>query len=225
MPSPEERIATTVVMEMEPGWIYVKIAEPEAEPNRTELLIRLTIDQWFTAHPQFVIDEAQAITDHGVMLGIHVWYHVDDRQPQPKNPMPPQQVISLTVEVHSQILQQLPMEHIEAVVDEAIEILRSNQDGHGTIFVISLRRIAVILDKQANRRALIPVELIYPAIDATTKLKVQSWLEAPPTRFLVIPIVGSWFGFYESETQSHKVVEPPFRHSKMDYDTGPQPTE
>ena len=50
MPSPEERNATTVVMEMEPGWIYVKIAEPKPEPDRIEMLLRLTIQQWFNAH-------------------------------------------------------------------------------------------------------------------------------------------------------------------------------
>ena len=169
MPSPEETNATTVVMEMEPGWIYVKIAEPKPEPDRIEMLLRLTIEQWFNAHPQFVIDKAQAITDHGVMQGIHVWYHVNDRQPEPVSPERPQQVISLAVEVHIQVFRQLPMEHIEAVVDEAIEIWRSHQDGHGTMVVISPRRIAVVLDKQANRGAVVPVELIYPAIEDATK--------------------------------------------------------
>lgn len=225
MPSPEDRNATTVVMEMEPGWIYVKIAEPEAEPKRTELLLRLTIDHWFSAHPQLVIDKAQAITDHGVMQGIHVWYHVDDCQPRPTTPIPSQQPISLNIEVRTEVLKQIPREHIEAVVDEAIAIWRSQQDGNGTMVVINPRRIAVVLDRPANRGAVIPIELIYPAIDDATKSNVQAWLEAPPTRFLVVPIAGSWFGFHETETQKSEVVEPPFRHSNMNYDTGPRPTE
>ncbi len=225
MPSPEERSATTVVMEMEPGWIYVKIAEPKPGPDRIETLLRLTIEQWFNAHPQFVIDKAEAVTDHGVMQGIHVWYHVNDRQPEPVSPEHPQQVISLSVEVHIQIFRQLPMEHIEAVVDEAIEIWRSQKDGHGTMVVISPRRIAVVLDKPANRGAVVPVELIYPAIVEAAKSSVQSWLEAPPNRFLVVQIAGSWFAFHQTETQKSKVVEPPFLRSNMNYDTGPRPTE
>jgi hypothetical protein len=212
-------------MEMEPGWIYVKIAEPEAEPTRTEVLLRLTIDQWFSAHPQFVIDKAQAITNHGVMQGIHVWYHVNDRQPEPVSPERPQQVISLAVEVHVQVFRQLPMEHIEAVVDEAIQIWRPHQDGHGTMIVISPRRIAVVLDKQANRGAVVLVDLVYPAIEDATRTKVQSWLEAPPSRFLVVQIAGSWFEFHQTETQRSKVVEPPFLRSNMTYDTGPRPKE
>jgi hypothetical protein len=225
MPSPDERSATTVVIEMEPGRIYVKIAEPKPEPNRIELLLRLTIEQWFNAHPQFVIDKAEAVTDHGVMQGIHVWYHVNDRQPEPVSPERPQQVISLAVEVHIQVFRQLPMEHIEAVVDEAIQIWRSHPDGHGTTVLISPRRIAVVLDKQANRGALVPVELIYPAIEDATKSKVQTWLEAPPTRFLVVQIAGSWFLFHQTETQRSKFQEPPFMRTNMTYDAGPRPEE
>jgi hypothetical protein len=221
MPSPEERISTTVVMEMEPGWIYVKIAEPEAEPNRIESLLRLTIEYWLNDHPQFVIDKAESVTDQGVMQGIHVWYHVNDRQHQPTNPMPPQQPISLTIEVRDEIFRQLPMEHIEAVVDEAIEIWRSHQDGHGTMFVITPRRIAVILDKQANRGAVVPVELIYAGIDDAAKTRVQTWLEAPPTRFLVVQIVEISFLVQHTENQRGRAVDPPFLGSNMIHDTGP----
>jgi hypothetical protein len=179
----------------------------------------------FTVHPQFVIDKAEAVTDQGVMQGIHVWYHVNDRQPQPTNPMTPQQPLSLAVEVHIQVFRQLPMKHIEAVVDEAIEIWRSHQDGHGTIFVINPRRIAVILDKQANRGAVVPVELIYPGIEDAAKTRVQTWLEAPPTRFLVVQIVESSSVIQQTETQRSKVVEPPFLSTNMTYDTGPRPKE
>ena len=182
MPSPEDKNATTVVIEMEPGLIYVMIAEPKPEPNRIEPLLRLTIEHWFNAHPQFVIDKAQAITDHGVMQGIHVWYHVNDRQPEPVNPERPQQAFSLAVEVHKQVFNQLPREHVEAVVEEALQIWRSHQQGYGTMFVINPRRIAVVLDKQANRGAVVPVEFIYPAIDDATRVRVVTWLEAPPTR-------------------------------------------
>ena len=122
-----------MVIEMAPGWIYVKIAEPKPEPARIELLLGLTIEQWFNAHPQFVIDKTESLTEHGTLQGINVWYHVDDRQPVPVNPEPPQQVSSLAIELHDQIRQQLPMEHIEAVVDEAIQIWRSHQDGYGTM--------------------------------------------------------------------------------------------
>jgi hypothetical protein len=86
MPSPDERNANTVVIEMAPGWIYVKIAEPKPEPGRIDLLLGLTIKHWFISHPHFVIDKTLALTDHWTLHGINVWYHVDDRQGVPVNP-------------------------------------------------------------------------------------------------------------------------------------------
>jgi hypothetical protein len=41
MPSPDERSATTVVIEMEPGWIYVKIAEPKPADSSRATHLRL----------------------------------------------------------------------------------------------------------------------------------------------------------------------------------------
>lgn len=69
---------TTVVIEMEPGWVYVKIADPKPAQDRIDFFLRRTIDDWFNARPTFVIDKAEAITNHGEMLGIHVWFHEAD---------------------------------------------------------------------------------------------------------------------------------------------------
>jgi hypothetical protein len=78
MSSPDEGIATTVVIETAPGWIYVKIAEPKPEPDRIERLLGLTVQQWFNAHPEFVIDKKLAVTEHGILQGFKVWYHLED---------------------------------------------------------------------------------------------------------------------------------------------------
>jgi len=223
MSSPDEASATTLVIEMKPGWIYVKLAEPKPDPQRIELLLRLTIDQWFNTYPQYVIDKTQSVTDHGTLQGVHVWYHVDDRQSRPVNPELPKQPISLTVQVSNQVLQQVPKEHIEAVVDEAMQIWRSHQDCHGTVVVINPQGIAVILEKQINRGAVLPVELVYPALEETTRRRVQTWLEAPPTRRHVILIDGSWFMPQKTESARDKIREPDSRHTNITYDAGSRP--
>lgn len=225
MSSPDERSATTVVIEMKPGWIYVKMAEPKHDPERIELLLRLTIDQWFNTYPQYVIDKTQSVTDHGTLQGVHVWYHVNDRQSKPVNPDLPKQPISLTFQVSNQVFQQVPKEHVEAVVDEAIQIWRSHQDWHGTLVVINPQGIAVILEKQINRGAVLPVELVYPALEETTRSRVQTWLEAPPTRRHVILIDGSWFMPQKTESARDRIREPDSRHTNMPYDTGPRQRE
>ena len=104
MPSPPENKVTTVVIEMEPGSVFFKIIDPKPAPDQIEFYVRRTIDDWFSAHPQFVIDRTQALIDQGEMQGIHVWYHAKDQQPQPTNPKPQQPPTSLNIEVHNQIL-------------------------------------------------------------------------------------------------------------------------
>ena len=65
MPSPPENKVTTVVIEMEPGSVFVKIIDPKPAPDQIEFYLRRTIDDWFSAHPQFVIDRTQALIDQG----------------------------------------------------------------------------------------------------------------------------------------------------------------
>ena len=90
MPAPQENKVTIVVIEMEPGRVYVKIIDPKPSSDQIEFYLRQTIDDWFNTHPQFVIDRTQAIADHGEMQGIQVWYHVNVHQPQPTTPQPQQ---------------------------------------------------------------------------------------------------------------------------------------
>ncbi len=151
---------TTVVIEMEPGWLYVKIADPKPEPDRIEFFLRRTIDDWFDAHPTFVFAKAEAITNHREMLGIHVWYH-EGNEPQQKTPHTGEAPVdTFSVEVHGQIAQQFSREYIEAVVDDALRILPSYKDRQDSLVVINPRRVAVILDKHAKRGAVLPLDLL-----------------------------------------------------------------
>jgi hypothetical protein len=225
MPSPAENKVTTVVIEMEPGVVYVKIMDPKPATDRIEFCLRRTIDEWFNAHPQFVIDRAQAVADHGEMQGIHVWYHVNDRQPDPKKPKPQQPPTSFNIEVHPHILTQLAKEHVEAVVEDALGIWRSYEDRQDTLVAIIPRRIAVILDRQANRGAVLPVQEIEHAMDAAMKTGLQTWLKSPQTRFFVMHLPGSWFVSKEIDSKRSKVVDPAFMRTNMTYDNGRRPQE
>jgi hypothetical protein len=182
---------TTVVIEMEPGWVYVKIADPKPALNRIEFFLRRTIDEWFDARPAFVIDRAEAITNHGEMLGIHVWYHVAEDRPQPSPPKALPDVF--TIEVHGEIAQKHSKEYVEAVLDDALKILPSYQHRQDTLVVINPRRVSVVLDKQARRGAVIPVEMIEQIVEGQLKTKLQSWLAAPASPFYVMHLAGSWF--------------------------------
>ncbi len=219
MPSPHESPANTVVIEMSPGWVYVKIVEPKPEPDRIEFFLRLTIDQWLSTHPHYVIDKTQAVTEHGALQGVNVWYHVNDGQREPVNSEHPQRAIALSVGVHGEIHQHVPKEYIEADIDDAIQIWHSRPDWNGTMVVINPRRVAVILDKQANRGAVLPVELIYTGVEESTRIQVLAWLKAPLTRRYVILIDGSWFMPRKTESQG-RIAEAGSGHANMTYDPG-----
>lgn len=119
----------------------------------------------------------------------------------------------MTIEVHGLVAQQLPKEHFEAVFDEAMEILRSHHDRKDTLVVINRRRIAVVLDKQANRGAILPLHLVERALDASVRRGLQTWFESPPTRVFVTHLPGSWFVCRE-------IADPAFVRTNMTYDTG-----
>ena len=183
---------TTVVIEMEPGWIFVKVADPKPPVDRIEFFLRRTVDDWFNARPTFVIDRAEAITNNGEMQGLHVWYHAANDRPQPTS-TPKPLANSFTIKVHGLIAKQHSKEYIEAVVASSMEILPTYQNRRDTLVVINPRRVAVIIDIQNRQGTVIPVDMIMQVIDGVPKTKLLSWLAAPAGPFYVMHIAGSWF--------------------------------
>ena len=183
---------TTVVIEMEPGKVFVKVADPKLPAHRIEFFLRRAVEDWFKARPSFVIDRSEAIADQGEILGLHVWYHVAEHQSQAMRPLQPLSD-SFTIDVHGLIAKQHSKEYIEAVRDDAMTILQSYQHRRDTLVVINRRRIAVILDKQLRRGTVIPADMIEQSVEGTVKMKLLTWLASPATPFYVMHIAGSWF--------------------------------
>jgi hypothetical protein len=101
---------------------------------------------------------------------------------------------SMSVEVHGLIAKGFSKEYIEAVISDALKILPSYNDRQDTLVVINPRRVAVLLDKQAWRGAVMPVDFIEQVVDGPMKTRLQTWLASPVTPYYVIHIAGSWFG-------------------------------
>lgn len=220
MSAPDDGHATALVIVLKPGCIYVKIAEPRPEPDRIQLLLRLTIDQWFRSHPNFAIDKTQAVIEHGDLLGIHVWYHEDARRRVRVSFNHPEQPHLLEFEVDDEIHQRVPRERMEAILREALKNFRRHEKWQGTLVAISPGRIAVILDKQVDRGEVLPIEFVCPRLEASTRIRVRSWLRAPTGRRHVVLIDGSWFLPHKDESRRNRVVEPNFLRTNMTYDTG-----
>jgi hypothetical protein len=55
----------------------------------------------------------------------------------------------------------------------------------------TLRRLAVMLDKQTNRGAVIPADHFEQMVEGDEKQRLQAWLAAPASPFYVMHIAGS----------------------------------
>jgi hypothetical protein len=225
MPSHPESQWNFVAIQMEPGSVYFKYIDAKPTLDQIEYHVRQAVERWTRANPQFVIDRAQPVANNGALQGIHAWYHVNDHQLEATGLAPQQPPTSLNIDVHKQVLTQLPREHIEAVIDDAIRIWRSYPDRQETLVAINPRRIAVILDKRANRGAVVPFQFIEHLMDASMRKRLQAWLESRPTRFYVAYIPSNWLAAYEIESRASYLAEPREMRTNMTYDPGPRPKE
>ena len=100
---------------------------------------------------------------------------------------------TMPVEVHADVAKLFAKEYVEAVITDAMKILPSYQHRQDSLVVINPRQLAVIIDKQARRGAVIPVEMIEQVVDGPMKSKLHAWLAAPTSPFYVMHIAGSWF--------------------------------
>ena len=136
-------------------------------------------------YQKFVLNNGLTLIVHedhkAPIVAVNVWYHVAADRLQHD---------LFNIEVHEPIAQRYSKEYIEAVVADAMKVLPSPD----TLVVVNPRRIAVILDHQARRVAVIPVDLIEQVIDGQMKRNLLAWLASPATSFYVMYIAGSWFG-------------------------------
>jgi|SRR6185312_17024661 len=100
---------------------------------------------------------------------------------------------TMPIEINGEVAKSFAKEYIEAVITDAVKILPAYRHRQDTLVVINPRRVAVILDKQAWRGAVIPVELIERVVEGSMKAKLQAWLASPVSPFYVMHIAGSWF--------------------------------
>jgi hypothetical protein len=97
------------------------------------------------------------------------------------------------VEVHGRIAKDFSKEYVEAVVNDALKILPSYEERKETLVVVNPRRVAVILDTQARRGMVIPVDFIEQAFEGPMKERLQKWLASRASPYYVMHIAGSWF--------------------------------
>ena len=99
----------------------------------------------------------------------------------------------LAIDVHGLIAKSFSKEYVEAVLTDAMHNLPSYKDRQDSLVVINARRVAVILDKQAQRGAVIPADFIEQVVSGPMKERLQAYLASPTQVYYVMHIPGSWF--------------------------------
>ena len=99
----------------------------------------------------------------------------------------------LAIDVHGLIAKSFSKEYVEAVLTDAMHNLPSYKDRQDSLVVINARRVAVILDKQAQRGAVIPADFIEQVVSGPMKERLQAYLASPTQAYYVMHIPGSWF--------------------------------
>ena len=100
---------------------------------------------------------------------------------------------NMPVDVHGLIAQSFSKEYVEAVVTDALKILPAYKDRSDSLIVINARRVAVILDKQAHRGAVLPAAFIEQVVSGPMKERLQAYLASPTQAYYVMHLAGSWF--------------------------------
>lgn len=104
----------------------------------------------------------------------------------------------ITIDVHKGVAGLHSKEYLEAVVSDALKILPSYKDRDETIIVFNAKEVAVILDHQARRGAVMTFASVEPFINAEQKRKIEEWKASRFPPFYLIHVEGSLFGPNES---------------------------
>lgn len=154
------------------------------------------------------------------LVGTDVWFHAVEATVPQSSDFPACDPPPWTIEVSGHVLGMPPKEHVEAVIDEAMGVWNEDDARKGSLVVVNARRIAVILDRQAKKGAVVPIEEIGQKLDDRTMEDLRRWFEFPRTRLFAIPVAYGWFARQASEAAKPKVLEPRFVRTNMVYDRG-----
>lgn len=171
--------ANTVAIVVQPGLVFFKIAEPIPNPERTELLLRKTMEHWFSAHPGFLIEDETPVTADGRVVGFHVRYQVTPTQSLSNE---------MAVHVDRRIHEAFSREYIEAVVNDAMGAVPIVWPRGDAMIVVNRRRIALAIDLVAGRGIVVPVEQILDLLDEDRRDRLHNWLAGGEFAFHVLPI-------------------------------------
>lgn len=169
---------TTRVHEIEPNWLLICFQGEKPLAARRAFFLHRTIQDWLSDHPGSAIRRTLPILDRGELVACHVW--LGDAPAKVERKMP--------VKIHYQLVDRMPTEHLEALLQHAYEIFFDHEDsGAGALAVISRSGNAVVFDRASQQCFALPVsELGNLAEDA--RLRIEQWRTEAETNYFVMEL-------------------------------------
>jgi hypothetical protein len=170
---------TTRVIELEPGWLLVAFKGEKPSPDKRAFWLQRTLRDWLGDHPGRQVRRIVPIQDEGELLAVHVWLAAQ-QQAAPRK---------MAVKVHHQLIDQMPAEHMEALLHYAYDIFFRHEVGTGVLAVVSRGGNVVLFDHHRERCFALPLsEMQNLPADALTRIK--QWQSQPGTAYFAIELGG-----------------------------------
>ncbi len=170
---------TTRVIELEPGWLLVCFKGAKPPLDKRAFWLKRTLRDWLGDHPGRHVRRIVPIQDRGELLAVHVWVAVGE--PPVARKMP--------VKIHHRLIDQMPAEHMEALLHYAYDIFFQHEAAPGVLAVVSRGGNVVLFDRTRETCYVLPLsELRNVPADALKKLK--QWQLEPSTAYFAIELGG-----------------------------------
>lgn len=172
---------TTRVIEVEPGWLLVCFKGEKPPADKRAFWLQRTLRDWLGDHPGLKPRRIVSIQDGGELLAVHVWVV--------ETPAPPTERKRLPVKVHHQLIEQMPPEHMEALLHYAYDIFFQHAGGPGVLAVVSRGGNVVVFDRDAEKCFVLPLEEMQN-LPADARTKIKRWQSEAGSAYFAIELGG-----------------------------------
>jgi guanosine-3',5'-bis(diphosphate) 3'-pyrophosphohydrolase len=171
---------TTQVLTIDPAWVLVTFQGPRPAAERRVFLLHRTMQEWLALRPGLAIRRTLAIQDAGELIGVHFW--LGDRSQAEQRTFP--------VKIHYRLVDQVPAEHLEALLAHAYEIFFEHPGSNvGALAIISRSGRAVVFDRASEQCFVLPLDEMRN-LDEHARQNIHNWQTQQSTNYFVMELGG-----------------------------------
>jgi hypothetical protein len=173
---------TTRVIELEPGWLLVCFKGAKPPADKRAFWLQRTLGDWLGDHPGHKVRRIVSIQDGGELQAVHVWIaNAGEPTAADKKRLP--------VKIHHRLVDQMPAEHMEALLHYAYDTFFQHPGKPGVLAVVSRGGNVVLFDRTAEKCYVLPLSELQN-LPAEAHEKIKRWQAAAGTAYFAIELGG-----------------------------------